>query len=83
MDYQLYHFEACPYCVKVRHAMQDMAVNIELVDVRKHPEKREELLRNAGRTQVPCLKIIASHQTQWLHESDAIIDYIKQHIASA
>ena len=81
MHYQLYHFNLCPYCAKVRRAIQTMGAAIELVDTRENPEKREELLTATGRTQVPCLKIINGDQVQWLHESDDIIDYIKQYIA--
>ncbi len=61
--------------------MQDMGVDIELVDTSQNPEKREELLNATGRTQVPCLKIMDGDQVQWLHESEDIIDYIRQHLA--
>ena len=68
MRYQLYHFELCPYCVKVRRAIQSMKVAVELIDTRQDPQKREELLNATGRTQVPCLKIMNGDQVQWLHD---------------
>ena len=44
MHYQLYHFDLCPYCAKVRRAIQTMGAAIELVDIRKYPEKKEEIV---------------------------------------
>ncbi|WP_086980700.1 glutathione S-transferase N-terminal domain-containing protein [Vibrio aphrogenes] len=73
----LYHFESCPYCQKVRRAMAELGLAIELRDTRQTPAYREEQISGGGKGQVPCLRIEKEGQVTWLYESDAIIDYIK------
>lgn len=76
----LYHFEACPFCVKVRRHMKRRALNIELRDVKRNRTYDKELVAEGGKFQVPCLRIIdqATGSTQWLYESDDIIRYLDQ-----
>lgn len=75
---KLYHYEACPYCQKVRKVMNDLDLKIELVNA--HEEKhREELIKNGGKRQVPCLRIEEDNKVKWLYESDDIISYLKKH----
>jgi glutathione S-transferase len=78
MQFALYQFNSCPFCAKVRHALAELNVDVSLVDVLAAPEKRQELLAEGGSRQVPCLKITDGDQVQWLYESDAIIDYLRQ-----
>ncbi len=74
----LYQFEACPFCVKVRRAMKRLAMPIELRDARKVPAFGEELEREGGMRQVPCLRIDEhGGKVRWLYESSDIIAYLE------
>ncbi|MBD1573355.1 glutaredoxin [Vibrio sp. S17_S38] len=73
----LYHFESCPYCQKVRRAITELGLDLELRDIRKNPDYQDEKVTATGKTQVPCLKIESGSETTWLYESDAIVDYLK------
>ena len=70
----LYHFEACPYCAKVRAVVEDLGVDLDMRDTRENDNYREELLAMTIKTQVPCLVIDGKP----MHESDDIIDYLRE-----
>ena len=53
MSIILYHFESCPYCAKVRSAVSELGMALEMRDTRENDAYREELLELTGRTQVP------------------------------
>ncbi len=75
---QLYQFEACPFCVKVRRTMRRLNLPIELRDARKDTIYGQELAREGGMMQVPCLKITETGQkARWLYESSDIIEYLE------
>ncbi len=74
MSMILYHFDACPYCAKVRNVINDMDVVLELRDTRENNDFRDELISLTGKTQVPCLVIDGKS----MHESDDIIDYLNE-----
>ena len=74
----LYQFEACPFCVKTRHAMRRLGLNIELRDARRDETHRQRLLTEGGKLQAPCLRIPESDgSARWLYESNDIIDYLE------
>jgi glutaredoxin len=78
----IYQFESCPFCVKVRRALARMGLQVELRDVRAPtPEGqgwKDELVREGGRYQVPCLRIPEPEgRARWLYESDDIIAYLQ------
>ena len=76
-NYTLYHFERCPYCLFVRDVIKTLGLDIELRDIRAHPEFEQELLQGGGRTMVPCLRIEEkSGQIRWLYESSDIIAFL-------
>jgi glutaredoxin len=85
----LYQFEACPFCVKVRRAMRRLGVRIEIRDA-KLPEHEKALVEGGGELQVPCLRIFEIPQegrksespSRWLYESDAIVSFLEQYVAS-
>ncbi|WP_019626513.1 glutathione S-transferase N-terminal domain-containing protein [Thioalkalivibrio sp. ALJT] len=73
----LYHFPACPFCIKARRAMQRLSLDIELRNAQPAGPWREELQNEGGRLQVPCLRVEEEDgSVQWLYESDAIIHYL-------
>ncbi len=75
----LYHFPACPFCIKVRRVMDRLSLNVELRNALQPGEHRQTLEREGGRIKVPCLRIAAEDgRVQWLYESDDIIAYLEE-----
>ena len=72
----LYHFMSCPFCYKVRTAIDQLELNIELRDIHKSSDFHKELAEGGGKTTVPCLRIEKDGKTQWMYESDDIIAYL-------
>lgn len=78
----LYHYKACPFCVKVRRAMKRIGAPIPTLDAKRDPGAAEQLVAGGGRLKVPCLRIeTADDGVEWLYESDAIIAHIKAKLA--
>lgn len=78
----LYHYRACPFCIKVKREMKRLSLNIESCDANKNMDCREDLMVGGGKLQVPCLKITDEQGKQtWLYESDDIIAYLKKQFA--
>ena len=75
----LYQIEACPFCIKVRRAMKQMNLNIELKDIQRNETSKKELLEGGGMYQAPCLKIRKDDSSvQWMYESSDIIRYLRE-----
>jgi glutaredoxin len=75
--FALYQFETCPFCVKVRRAIKRMGLKIEIRDILKVTAFEEELIKNGGQRQVPCLKISnRDGSVRWLYESSDIIAFL-------
>lgn len=80
----IYQFHACPFCVKVRRALKRYSLNIELRDAKNNAMYKEELLKEGGRVQVPCLRISNDDgSVSWLYESSDIIRYLEQRFVPA
>ncbi|MAM56626.1 MAG: glutaredoxin [Salinicola sp.] len=76
-DLALYHFMSCPFCHRVRHQIQRLALPIELRDTQRDPERRQELMAGGGRTMVPCLRIDHGNgEVEWMYESADINRYL-------
>jgi glutaredoxin len=74
----IYQFRTCPFCIKVRQEMRRLSLNIQLLDAQPEGRHRTDLLRGGGRVMVPCLRITdAAGNSEWLYESDKIIDYLR------
>ena len=75
----LYHFPACPFCLKTRRTLRRLSLNIELRNAQHDAAHRAALIAGGGKPQVPCLLINddAGKQT-WLYESDAINAYLNR-----
>jgi glutaredoxin len=79
---QLYHFPACPFCVKVRRGLKRLSLEIEFRDIRSDERWREELIREGGKSMVPCLRIEEPHgAVRWMYESSDILAYLEQRFA--
>lgn len=75
----LYEFLACPFCMKVRKVMHKNALHLERRDARRNQVWKEELIKQGGRFQTPCLKITdAEGNDQWMYESSDIIEYLEK-----
>lgn len=69
----LYHFESCPFCIRVRRFMAENEIHIPLKDTLRNSEYREELIHLGGKKQVPALSI----DGKILYESLDIIDWMR------
>jgi glutaredoxin len=72
---ELYQFFACPFCIKTRRTIRRLNLNIITREV-SGGEYRDELLREAGKVQAPCLKITIGDKVEWMYESNDIINYL-------
>ena len=77
---QLYQFQACPFCVKVRRALRRNSLNILLVDAKKSLNK-QKLAEQGGQIKVPCLRIEEKGKVTWMYESSDIISYLETRFA--
>lgn len=77
--YALYQYAACPFCVKVRWAMQRNSLNIETRDAKRNPRFAEELVAGGGQLKVPCLRVENDDgSAEWLYESSEIIAFLDE-----
>ena len=78
----LYHYKTCPFCMKVRHEMARLSLNIQRIDAQPPGADRDTLTRQGGLTKVPCLRITdTSGKSQWMYDSDKIIGYLQGRFA--
>lgn len=76
-NYFLYHYRACPFCIKVKREMKRLSLNIDGCDANKNIECREDLMVGGGKLQVPCLRITDDQgKVTWMYESDEIIKFL-------
>ena len=76
---ELYQFFACPFCIKTRRAIRRL--NLKIATRNAQPQDsayRQEMLDEAGKVQVPCLKITENGKVRWLFESGDIIAYLEE-----
>ena len=80
----LYQSSTCWFCAKVRQKMSDLGIQIELRDIGQQNNFREELVREAGKSQVPCLRIEGPEgKTTWMYESSDICTYLERRFGGA
>ncbi len=73
----LYKFEGCPFCERVRAAIDDLGLEVEERDVHRSPERARELQEAVGRATVPVLRVAtADGSGRWLPESGDIVDFL-------
>ena len=72
---ELYEFEACPYCRKVREALSILDLNAMIYPCPKQgPRFREEVKRRGGRSMFPYL--VDPNTGKEMYESDDIVAYL-------
>ena len=75
----LYHLATCPFCIRVRSAIDHLGVDVELREIQDHPKFRDELIAVRGRPTVPVLRISApGGEDRWMPESADIIRYLEE-----
>jgi glutaredoxin len=80
----LYHFQACPYCRKVRRDIRLLGLDIEMRDIKRAPEYRDELVIGGGKKQVPCLRVAEPDgSVRWIYESRDITRYLRDRFATS
>ncbi|OBU33987.1 glutaredoxin [Photobacterium phosphoreum] len=77
---QLYQFETCPFCVKVRRHAKRLNIPLATRDAKVAPWDKE-LLEQGGKRKVPCLRIEENDQIIWMYESNDIIAYLDKRFA--
>lgn len=73
---ELYDFEGCPYCRKVREVFCELDLDYLVHPVAQGSPRRQELKQLGGKVQVPYL--IDPNTRTKLYESDDIIDYLNE-----
>lgn len=72
---QLFEFEACPYCRKVREALSILDLEAMIFPCPKNgPCYREEVKRRGGKAQFPYL--VDPNTSREMYESDDIVRYL-------
>lgn len=79
----LYHSPTCWYCAKVRHKLGELRVDLELRDIGASNGFRDELVREGGKGQVPCLRIDSGGNVEWMYESSDICRYLEQRFGTS
>ena len=80
----LYQYKTCPFCMKVRHEMARLSLNIQKIDAQPPGTDRDTLTREGGHTKVPCLRITdAAGKSQWMYDSDVIVGYLRGRFVEA
>lgn len=74
---ELYEFEACPYCRKVREVLCELDLDYLVHPVAHGSPRRAELKRRGGKVQVPYL--VDPNTGSEMYESDDIIAYLNKH----
>ncbi len=77
----LYHFDSCPFCLRVRRELARLGVEVELRNIHRDRSRYDELVRGGGRQQVPCLRIENDDGTvEWLYESSDIMAWLEDEL---
>jgi glutathione S-transferase len=73
---ELYEFEACPYCRKVREVLCELDLDYIVHPVAHGSPRRAELKRRGGKVQVPYL--VDPNTATEMYESDDIMAYLNE-----
>jgi len=74
----LYHFDSCPFCIRVRSVIDALGIDVEFRNIYADPAYLEELRNARGRTTVPVLRITSvDGEERWMPESADIVRYLQ------
>ncbi len=78
----LYQYQSCPYCRRVRMAIDQLGIEIEMRDTLLNSGYGDEVVAATGRRTVPILQIRdVDGGIRWLPESSDIIAYLQERFA--
>ena len=76
---EIYEFESCPFCRRIRPTIDRLGIDIELRDILLDDSYRDELIAERGRATVPVLRITSPDGSErWMPESADIIAYLEE-----
>lgn len=75
-DLALYLFDGCPYCERVRGALEELDVQLEERNIHRDLRFRDELMAERGQATVPVLRIQTDAEDTWMPESSDIVAYL-------
>jgi glutaredoxin len=71
----LYQTESCPYCSRVRRALNDLSLDYKVVNVHNDHSQRTKLAELFGTTGVPSM---ADGDVKIADDDDAIVAYLQK-----
>lgn len=77
---ELYQYENCPFCARVRQRMTELELDYIIRNVPRGSKKRAFLRELGGKEQVPFL--VDQKNGVRLYESEDIIRYLELHYSS-
>ncbi|MBN8615882.1 MAG: glutathione S-transferase N-terminal domain-containing protein [Deltaproteobacteria bacterium] len=80
-DLSLYHYDSCPYCLRVRRALSELDVEVELRNIHQDSAHMRALIEARGARTVPVLRIRHEDGDEWLPESADIVAYLRKRFA--
>ena len=76
-QYSLYYYDTCPFCRRVLNTLPKVNADVELRNIMRDRQHRQDLINGGGRSTVPCLRIDQGGNTQWMYESMDIIRFLQ------
>lgn len=76
---EVYQFEGCPFCSKVRSKMSELQLDFIARQVEPNGA-RDKVKELTGETQVPVL--VDNERDVVMNESDDIVEYLEEHYGS-
>jgi len=74
----LYMTPYCPFCHRVRDAIDRLGIEVEMRDIFADRADRDALVAARGRATVPVLRITTEDGERWMPESRDIIRYLNK-----
>ena len=81
--YQLFKYDTCPFCLRVRRFLEQSGIEIEMRDIYQEDGAMRELVQGGGRSTVPCLRIQRGDEVEWMYESLDIMRYLSANASPA
>lgn len=80
MELDLYQFEGCPYCAKVRKKMTQLGLKFTAYQPRHNDDHMDRLMELGGQDQVPFLVVRNEdgNVVESMYESDDINEFLEE-----
>ena len=77
-DLALYYSDGCFFCHRVRRALDELGVTVELRNIYGDRKHLDDLVAARGRRTVPVLRIRKEGGDEWMPESADIVQYLRK-----